>query len=757
MIIHSIQAQNFMRFQSLRLHGLPGEGLVGIMGDNETGKSTLGHAIIYSLFGEAPGGQLDRLIHWDADQMKIAMQFAAEGHGTFIIYREIDRRGTNYVRLRNKGDEKDSCSGTIAVGKRLEKILGVTPEEFKVSFFLAEGDIDFLRPGRSGPSPILDRILGLAPVMDLARSADESLEEIRRGVAQISEELKVRDSIYQGSFEDPERELFFIKDIDELKEEVERAKKQVETLTATEADIGGEISAREGGLERLESMRTGRDLHRLLDGVNEMIQEDRSPSRDPSVTKALEGKSAERETLQVALGTMGDYLQRHGALRDAVGKVGDDLYDQIREHAGRSRTAGKRYFSLSRWLRRTRFLIFLFLILAGSSLGWWVYALRTYPADQLIPILGGGMEWDRETLLWALSGVAAVSTVLFYFTIRWSLGLHRRRLYEERLKKATEDALRDLEERKAFCVNFAARGSDLPAAQIEDLGEDAAAKALADLQEKHPKIASEGHATSPLWEEISEATKAIVEALDEKKEVIVAERGSREEVLREKEGRLHEVDDSLAAFRQKQEMLKSLGKEKAALERDLLEVRREAKIHETLANEAREAADGMRRRFGPSLARFLKPILPMVTRGRYSNVRVGPDLSVQVFSPAKNDFLSLRELSGGTLEQILLAIRLGFSQALVLSRGAPGLGPQFLFLDEPFPSSDRERSTQFARVLQQMGTFPQIFVTTQVPEVLQEGYDLIVETRLDLSDLSVSGTDGEESQVGEEMETPPTF
>lgn len=740
MIIHSIQAQDFMKFRSLRLVRLPPRGLVGIVGDNESGKTTVGHAILFSLFGEAPEGDLMRLIHWDADQMKIAMEFTAEGYGTFVIYREIDRRGTNYVRLRNKEDEKDACSGIIAVGDRLGEMLGVTAEEFKVSFFMSQKDVDFLRPGRDGPSPILDRILGLHDLLELARSAESSLEDIRRGVAQISEELKVRESIYQGSYEDPERELLFIKDMEELKKDVERVAREVNSLGHSEKALAGEIARREEGIGGLEALRTVRHPDQLLEGVDDLVERDEAPLTDAAVSEALGGVAAERKRMRAPLDTLRDYIEHLGNLRGLVGEVGEALYIRIREEAEKSRLLGKAFVRHSRWARRTGFLTVLFLVLALASAAWWVVAARTYPPDKIIGTFAGGPEWSRDTLLIGLGALFGFSVVLSYFLGRNSLRMSARRAEEERLKKEAEDNLRELEERRAFCVSFGERGADLPVAELEDLGDSGVSAGIAALQAAHPELSSEGHASSPLWDDIAQAGGRIREALEEARQSAASDRAVKEDLLRERKAKLRDVEESLAGFRQKQEMLKSLGEEKETLERDLLEARHQAKVHETLAREAREAAQGMRGRFGPALARFLKPILPQVTRGRYSNVRVGPDLSVKVFSTDKNDFLSLNELSGGTLEQLLLAVRLGLSQALILSRGSPDLGAQFLFLDEPFPSSDRLRSTQFARLLHEMGAFAQVFVTTQAREVIQEGYDLIVETRLESSELVVTGT-----------------
>ncbi|MCZ6689220.1 MAG: AAA family ATPase [Planctomycetota bacterium] len=754
MILHSLQAKNFMKYRSIRIAKLPTTGLIGIIGDNESGKTTLGHAILFSLFGEAPDGDVHRLIHWDEDQMKVGLEFTAEGHGRFVVYREIDRRGTNYVKLRNTDDEKDSCSGVMAVEARMKRILGVSAEEFKVSFFMAQKDVDFLRPDRDASPSVLDRILGLETLISLAQSAEKSLEEIRAGCTKISEELKVRSSIYQGSFEDPERELLFIKEIDELKESIERIAKHATALSSSEDALANDVAGWEEGLNRIEVLQSSTDLVSTLEGIGRLVDLESSPSQDEAVTAALEGVVADQQRFTAPLETLGGFFQGLTDLKTVVGEAGQEIYEAIRKGADQARSSGQKYISLSRWIRRTSALSFFFGTIAIGSGAWFVYADQNY--------LGPGpvferFSWTREMILWALGSAGIAAAVIFYFCVRWNVRLRRRRRDEELLKKETEDLLRDLEERKAFCVSYAERGSDFPSAKLEDLGVPAITESLEALQREHPDLTADGPASSALWSELQEAGGTIRDALEERKRAVAEERVAREEILAERRGKLREAEDSLAAFRQKQEMLKSLGQEKAALERDLGQARHEAKVHETLAEEARSAARGMKERFGPALARFLKPILPRVTAGRYTNVRVGPDLGVRVFSTDKNDFLSLSELSGGTLEQLLLAVRLGLSQALILSRGAPELGPQFLFLDEPFPSSDRSRSTQFAKLLQELGPFSQVFVTTQAQEVLQEAYDMVVHTRLDISELAAAGSDGAAAEGSPEIETPPSI
>ncbi|MCW8141392.1 MAG: hypothetical protein KIT58_21020, partial [Planctomycetota bacterium] len=84
---------------------------------------------------------------------------------------------------------------------------------------------------------------------------------------------------------------------------------------------------------------------------------------------------------------------------------------------------------------------------------------------------------------------------------------------------------------------------------------------------------------------------------------------------------------------------------------------------------------------------------------------------VRVFSPDRGDFVRLVELSSGTADQVLLALRLGLARALVAARGLAG--GHFLFLDEPLASADATREGAFLSLLRAFDDeFAQIFVTS---------------------------------------------
>lgn len=107
----------------------------------------------------------------------------------------------------------------------------------------------------------------------------------------------------------------------------------------------------------------------------------------------------------------------------------------------------------------------------------------------------------------------------------------------------------------------------------------------------------------------------------------------------------------------------------------------------------------MMRKMLPRIEYYMHQFLPVLTIGRYHDVRLftepdeqvpsGGPLQLSVWEPAANEYIPRVALSGGTADQISLALRLAFAVA-ALPREL-GAAPGFVLLDEPLTSSSRER------------------------------------------------------------------
>jgi len=122
----------------------------------------------------------------------------------------------------------------------------------------------------------------------------------------------------------------------------------------------------------------------------------------------------------------------------------------------------------------------------------------------------------------------------------------------------------------------------------------------------------------------------------------------------------------------------------------------------------------------------MSQILPVITSGRYKAVQLEDDYTVRVFDPEAGEFRPKEVFSGGTEDQLLLAMRLAFALALIPQ--AKGRNPEFLFLDEPLGSSDKVRREGILALMhgELSQNFKQIFLISHVGDLEVEA-DTVIE------------------------------
>ena len=82
MIIQSLSAENLLKYRQLELNDLPAQGVIAISGFNESGKSSVGEAICFALFGRtfAVGPtDVQKLIRWGESRCAVTLGFSVQG------------------------------------------------------------------------------------------------------------------------------------------------------------------------------------------------------------------------------------------------------------------------------------------------------------------------------------------------------------------------------------------------------------------------------------------------------------------------------------------------------------------------------------------------------------------------------------------------------------------------------------------------------------------------------------------------------
>jgi DNA repair exonuclease SbcCD ATPase subunit len=172
-------------------------------------------------------------------------------------------------------------------------------------------------------------------------------------------------------------------------------------------------------------------------------------------------------------------------------------------------------------------------------------------------------------------------------------------------------------------------------------------------------------------------------------------------------------EGSIGEKKNETEDIEKLKETRATLENEMQELSMEYESYNELRKSFNDLQKKIRTGISPQLQQYFSWMLPRITNNRYKMVKVGDDLKMQVYSEERHGFVNLIHLSGGTIDQLLLALRLGFARALSKSRGTDD--QLFIFLDEPFSSFDEGRRLAFIDFIKNFEkTFHQIFLISHI-------------------------------------------
>ncbi len=191
MIIHSLSAENLLKYRHLEIDDLPEQGLIAISGHNESGKSSIGESLCFALFGRSFAVGLEeteKLIRWGENRCRVTLEFSSRGGQRYQLTRMLDRDANHSARLcRVEDPDQPLARGVDAVAEKVYDILGYYFDEFIESFYLAQREITTPHPH----SYAVKIMAGVAP-LEYCRGEMESERESGQ-VAVEDAESKVAD------------------------------------------------------------------------------------------------------------------------------------------------------------------------------------------------------------------------------------------------------------------------------------------------------------------------------------------------------------------------------------------------------------------------------------------------------------------------------------------------------------------------------------------------------------------------------------
>ena len=158
------------------------QGILVITGPNESGKSTILEAILYSLFGELMRGKKDDAIRYDSSISSLKLVFAVN-KDIYRVERKIEKNSPSIARLYkvdSNGNIVLIATTPSAVNKEIRNILGgLSYKEFLASNIVAQKDLEkIVNMKRGERNAIINAFLNL----DSYTKAIENLKEDRKRI-----------------------------------------------------------------------------------------------------------------------------------------------------------------------------------------------------------------------------------------------------------------------------------------------------------------------------------------------------------------------------------------------------------------------------------------------------------------------------------------------------------------------------------------------------------------------------------------------
>lgn len=140
MIIRALTAQDFRKYTSLQLEDLPARGLLTVIGGNESGKSTVGDAIQFGLFGRTDRveeNEARRLIRWGCEQATVTLRLLLRGH-EYRLTRSVNQNGDAMATLFSTEENATLADTPGGVEAQLTSLLGYNQKSFGQAFYWSQ-------------------------------------------------------------------------------------------------------------------------------------------------------------------------------------------------------------------------------------------------------------------------------------------------------------------------------------------------------------------------------------------------------------------------------------------------------------------------------------------------------------------------------------------------------------------------------------------------------------------------------------------
>ena len=604
MLIYSLALTNFKKYSNLLIDNLPEQGVIKVGGKNESGKTTIGEAICFVLFGRTflnDNKKAKRLIRWDEIEMRVTLVMVDDEKKQFEITRTINTHGVSSIRVMRLSDHRVLTDSLPEGDKLISNLLGYDYDTFVDSFCMVQREL-------TTPDAHSHSIKQMAGIADYGHISDDLAME-----------------------KDEEKAL-----LNELKPRYHKKSIELKAIGLDESWLPELVDAK-------ESLQVNRLAKQQL--MNELAE------------------------VNLA-------------------------YPESNQQYKRA----KQQYNLFEWLGA-----FLLPLLIGAWLVWGVFQFFPEVIQTWLPD-NTSSDHGNSFIIWVQIGMFpfAMSCVLLYSISLFFKWLAELKMTE--LKERADEFLFILKQSYHEVINEPNHSVPVRIAKM--------------LIEKSTKIKERvpSLAISPVekFNHVPQLMELIPDYTATESEIMDSVIGLQDTLRHQKqdvEQCLLDLDSEILIEKERSDKAGQLRAALQKLSQTMQQHQKNIKVRDYSIKMMQRAASQSIDHFNQSITQFAEKVLPYFTDQRYSQLKINKDLSVEVFSDEKQNYMAYDEISSGTQRQIMLALRMGMSEQLAKNTGNKR---QFIFLDEPFAFFDHQRSISTLEVLPKVSeTISQVWVTSQ--------------------------------------------
>lgn len=761
----SLQAQNFKKLKLNKPLPLS-EGIVLITGLNESGKSTILDAVLYALFGRVirpskmPSNE--DIIGYGSGEAQVRLEFDI-GENRYRVVREVHKTRPNratLVEMRPNGTTKALANSVKDVTAEIERLLGgITYDEIVASSVVAQKDLERLIKQRlDDRRKVINVFLNLESfnkVQDQLDTERTGIEGTSRTPGHLTVERErletLNDQLKEYQEQSVQLDSLNVK-VEKLKRDQQQFEKQfvdTDNLYKTLNEYGESVKQRDSLQREIE------DKSLLTNNLQQQLASVDTQRGELSRAEAEVKKYSDLAEAEKAITRASEVLEkvRNAELQRAQFEDREHrLQAQIIETNKRvTSTDESRTASSTRPRRIWSYLIstaalgagaILSFILAFAALSIVLGSLAVVSllllTRQIVSLsqqaeatkqqqdrLAGAQvvaSWQNE-LDEVKQNHDAADAMIRQGSSQILQVLGAIPSYSSYLEGLSDP--REVVEQASLIYNQDKQSLSAVTERVnmlqKRLGEEPMLKRQ--LAQAQLDIASvERKLKNTMLPPLPEGVQFSSDLLDEASQM----RDSLNESVSRVKTQIEETMTRIIELKQFLEENKGLAEQVDEQKRKVLLLQKQLAVIKYSIKGLEQTSESLRNRVKPQVERYMSQILPVITSGRYKAVELEDDYTVRVFDPEAGEFRPKEVFSGGTEDQLLLAMRLAFALALIPQ--AKGRNPEFLFLDEPLGSSDKVRREGILELMHKelSQNFKQIFLISHVGDLEAEA-DTVIE------------------------------